>query len=958
MRARRQARSSRNPQGWIGLGCSLLLSFVFTAIALVFSLVYSNLTRDLPSLQVLPDLLEPPNGLLLQPTTLYDSTGLHALLVLQNPAASARQYLTLDSTQPNYLPATLISATLAISDPGFWSHAGYSLDNLQASQHPTLAQMLVSDLLLWQEPPGLRRALRERLLAAQITARYGREQVLTWYLNSANYGRLAFGADAAARVYFGKPASALSLAEAVVLAATAQAPALNPIDAPQVARERAALVIDSMEEGGFILAAEARLARYTVVRFQPAKAPQDNPAPAFSALVLEQLSRVIQRDRLERGSFRVLTSLDYDLQLQANCAARVQVARVLGIADPPDAAEDPACQAARLLPTQSTTLSQQNAQTLPDGAGNSLAANAVVLDPRNGQILAMTGDTTPGLDPAHLPGHPPGSSLTPFIYLTGFTRGLSPATLVWDIPGFSGEIQDGQVAYHGPVRLRVALANDYMAPAAQVLSQVGVENAWRTARQMGLETGSLPTDELASDLLSAGEVTLLDLSRAYGVLASLGLLAGSNDPGTEDGVNGPGLLQPVTILRVEDVSSQVWVAGGSSRLQPVISPQLAYLLTQSLSDEPIRWPSLGHPNPLEIGQPAAAKIGRTAGDQNAWTIGYTPYLVVGVWLGQPAAAPGVRLPATAAAGLWHALIQYASRALPPEGWSAPAGVNSVPVCDPSGMLPTPECPSIVNEIFLAGSEPTQPDTLYRKISINRETGLLATVFTPSELIEERVYMNLPPEALEWALQAGLQTPPEAFDIIQSESAASPFVQLTSPDMFAHVNGRVAIYGRATGEDFASYRLQVGKGLNPQRWLQVGEESSRSVTQGLLGEWDTRELSGLYALQLVVVYQDQHVEINTIQVTVDNQPPQVRLLYPTQDAVLSTRQQTITLQANAQDDLTLQRVEFYVDGELVGSREQAPFTLPWQVSTGSHTLVIKAFDLAGNASQVEVSFEIR
>jgi len=958
MRARHQQRARRNPQGWMGLGCSLLLGLLFAGFVLVFSLVYANLTRDLPSLQALPDLLDPPDGLLLEPTTLYDRTGQHVLLTLQNPAAAGRQILTLDRTQSNYLPPTLISATLATIDPGFWSHSGYSLEGLENSSQPTLAQILVSNLLLWQEPPGLRRALRERLLAAQITARYGRQQVLTWYLNSVYYGRLAYGADAAAHVYFGKPAAALSLAEAAVLAAVSQAPALNPLDAPQVARERAWLVIDAMQQGVFISAQDARLAKQAVLKFQSARLSENNPAPAFANLALEQLTSTISRERLERGGYRVLTSLDYDLQLQAICAARLQISRTQGLPDPPEIADDPACQAARLLPTQTTGLTQEGAGNPLLGAEGGLAANVVVLDPRNGQVLALTGETTPGLDPAHLPGHPPGTLLTPFIYLTGFTRGLSPASLVWDIPAAGSDLQNGQPSYHGPVRLRVALANDYLAPAAQVLSQVGVENSWRTARQMGLAVGSLPEDETASDLLAAGEVTLLDISRAYGVLASLGLQAGSSDPGKTESNDNSASLQPVTILRVEDVSNQVWVQGGSSRLQAVISPQLAYLLTQALSDEPARWPSLGHPNPLEIGRPAAAKIGRTAGDQNAWTVGYTPYLVVGVWLGSPAASTGDRVPASAAAGLWHALIQYASRSLPAEGWTVPAGVNTVAVCDPSGMLPTSECPSIVNEIFLAGSEPTQADTLYRKFQINRETGLLATVFTPSDLIEERVYMDLPPEAFEWALQVGIPTPPEAYDIIQDDPAASPDVQLSSPEMFSHVSGRLAIHGRASGDGFALYRVQVGKGLNPQRWLQVGEESSRAIAGGELGEWDTQGLSGLYAIQLVVIYQDQHVEIDTLQVTVDNQPPEVRVLYPLPDAILSARENRISLQASAQDDLALQQVEFYMDDERLGNLEQAPFSLDWQVSVGTHTLLVKAIDLAGNASQVEVSFEVR
>ncbi len=195
---------------WDAHCCSACLSAL---AAVLVGVVYSSITEDLPSLAALPDLLDPPDGILRQPTRLYDRTGEHVLLTLENPGADGSQYLTLDSGEPNFLPASLISATIATQDPYFWKHAGYSLDGIRQNAHPTLAQQLVSNLLLWDETPGLRRALRERLLAAQITSHFGRQQILTWYLNSVNYGRLAFGADAAARVYFGKPASRAHLAE-------------------------------------------------------------------------------------------------------------------------------------------------------------------------------------------------------------------------------------------------------------------------------------------------------------------------------------------------------------------------------------------------------------------------------------------------------------------------------------------------------------------------------------------------------------------------------------------------------------------------------------------------------------------------------------------------------------------------------------------------------------------------
>jgi hypothetical protein len=187
------------------------------------------------------------------------------------------------------------------------------------------------------------------------------------------------------------------------------------------------------------------------------------------------------------------------------------------------------------------------------------------------------------------------------------------------------------------------------------------------------------------------------------------------------------------------------------------------------------------------------------------------------------------------------------------------------VCDPSGMLPTVDCPNVVNEVFLNGNEPVQADNMYRKYAINRETGLLATVFTLPQLIEERVYLVVPADARSWAESAGLEIPPSTYDVIQAPQVNSD-VNITSPVLFAEVNRDVKIEGTASGADFVSYRVLVGQGLNPQEWIQIGEGDS-PVIADLLAEWNTDGLSGLYAVQLQVIRSDQRVDSAVIQVTV-------------------------------------------------------------------------------------------
>ena len=921
-----QVRSQR-----FALGFVFVLS-IFLALAILgTALLYAEITLGLPSVEILPGLLNPPDGLLLQPTRVYDRTGQHILKTFA-PSESPRRYIPLDPGNPQHLPDSLVQATIAMADPTFWKHSGYALNGLgNPDLHPTIAQQMVSDLLLWNELPSLRRAIRERLLAAQITSEYGRSQIIEWYLNSANYGNYAYGVDAAAQLYFGKSATELTPAEAAILAAVSQAPSLNPLDAPQTALQRGRETIHIMQALGFLSdeAAKKALAESPSFLSSPrgrGGEGESELAPAFFNLVFQQLDSQFDRTRIERGGLTITTSLDYELQTQATCAMGVYMVR---LQDSSDISVD--CEAARLLPSLPSDL------LTPEPI-----ASAVVTDPRNGQVLAVVGESFRGQETALLSEHNAGTLLTPFIYLTGFTRGLSPASLVWDVPGFATLRNPGD-EYHGPVRLRLALANDYLVPAVQTLNQMGLENVIRTINSFGLNPG------LASvPLQDSIPVSLLDVSGAYGVLAAGGVKYGES---TNDG------LKPVSVLRVETADHAIWLDATSPGAQPVVTPQLAYLLNNILSDESARWPALGHPNSFEIGRPVGAKTGITLDGQDAWAVGYTPYRVITVWTGTHAKTE-TRLSPRLPAGLWYALMQTASRDLPSDGWSAPAGITAIDVCDPSGLLPTEDCPNIVREVFANGSEPTQPDNLYRTYEINRETGFLATVFTPPQLVEQRVYMAFPLEARAWAEANGFSTPPNSYDAIQPVTS-NPDVNISSPSMFAGVHGVTKITGTATGENLDYFRVLVGQGLNPQNWIQLGGDSKSLVLDGTLATWDTSELNGLYAVQLQVVRTDQHVDTAVIQVTVDNTPPEVSVTYPQDgDELEYASNRQVIFQAQASDNLSLSGVDFYIDGKLAGAVESAPFTLTWNARGGEHKLRVVARDEAGNESEESVQFTVK
>ncbi|NWG34778.1 MAG: transglycosylase domain-containing protein [Chloroflexi bacterium] len=829
LRARRERRIAKRRSDEartrsLLLSAGTFLTLLTAALILTAAFAYVSLTRGLPSPQLLPTLLNPPDGLLLQPTRITDRTGENVIYTFA-PFDAPRRYIPLSDTNPQHLPPSLADALIARSDPNFWTHPGFTLNAITNGQlHDTLAQRLVFDLLLFNEPPSLRRALRERILAAQITAEFGRTQILEWYLNSANFGRYAFGAEAAAQLYFGKPAALLTTAESAILAAVSDSPSLNPHDAPQIALERGKETLRRMSALGLLSEEATANALEESPRFQPPPPTPPQPAPAFVNLLLAQLDSQFPRERIERGGLTIVATLDYDLQKQASCVTAFYAARLAGLPDP-------------LLECDSLrTLS-----ALPPAiAAADSSASAIITDPKTGQVLALVGETFQAQETPLVGAHNPGSGLDAFVYLTGFTRGLSPASLIWDIPGKTS-VQNFDGEYHGPMRLRVALANDYSAPAAQVLAQMGAENVTKIAGSFGVARDK--------------PLSLLDIAGAYGVFAQNGVYFGQ-EVGDD--------FAPVTVLRVEGGDGSIWLDWSTPQAKPVVTPGLAYLINHSLSDETARTGWLRDTRLLDVGRPAAVKLGQTEDGRDTWVIGYSPLRVAAVWTGSRGDA---QLTARAPAVLWNALMQSASQNVPPEDWPLPAGVSVVNVCDPSGMLPTPECPNVVNEVFLNGNEPIQPDTMYRRFSINRETGLLATVFTLPQLIEERVYLVVPPDARSWAESAGLAIPPSAYDVIQAPPF-NPDVNLSSPELFAEVSGRVRIEGTAAGAEFVSYRVLVGQGLNPQEWIQVAE-GTVSVTNGLLATWDTSDINGLYAVQLQVIRSDQRVDTAIIQVTVSD-----------------------------------------------------------------------------------------
>jgi membrane carboxypeptidase/penicillin-binding protein PbpC len=299
--------------------------------------------------------------------------------------------------------------------------------------------------------------------------------------------------------------------------------------------------------------------------------------------------------------------------------------------------------------------------------------------------------------------------------------------------------------FHGLVSLRRALASSFNVPAVRVMHDIGIEPVLRLAYDLGITTFDDVDRFDLSLTLGGGEVRLLDLTAAFATFAADGLQP-----------------EPVAILRVEDVSGEVLYQWESSPSRRVLSPQVAYLITDILSDDAARATTFGLESVLSLSRPAAVKTGTTSDFRDNWTIGYTPSLVAGVWVGNAdnramQQVSGV----TGAAPIWHDFMEAALDGTPREQFPRPEGLVEADICEPTGLLPGPWCPERRRELFIAGTEPTAVETYYRGVEFCLATGQPATPSCPPGQVVERVYVFPPPEVVPWAREAGLPLLPEA-----------------------------------------------------------------------------------------------------------------------------------------------------------------------------------------------------
>ena len=582
------------------------------------------------------------------------------------------------------IPPALRQATLAAEDATFYRNPG--IDPLAIARSllldarlgraayggSTITQQLVRTVLLGPDERDQRtigRKLHEVSLALQLTARLSKDRILALYLNNVYYGDLSYGVEAASEAYFGRPVAALDLAQCALLAGIPRSPsAYNPLLHPARALARRRDVLRLLRARGSIGAEQERLANAEPLGLAGAR--QGILAPHFVLYVASLLEERYGRDALERGGLQVTTSLDLNLQRLAEADVRRHV---------------DALRADHLV---------------HDGA-------LVAIDPRTGQILALVGSADyndrriDGAVDVALALRQPGSAIKPFTYAAAFARDYTPATLLDDVPT-AFTTAEGQpflplnydMQFHGPVTLRTALANSYNVPAVKVLAHVGIPAMLAVAHAAGITTMNDVHRYGLALTLGGGEVRLLDLTSAYGTFAAAGIHH-----------------EPVAILSVADARGpgtrlRVLDAWQSTDGRRAVSPQVAYLISSILSDNAARMPEFGADSPLALDRPAAAKTGTTSDFHDNWTVGYTPDLVAGVWVGN-ADNTAMRdvTGISGAAPVWHDFMGEALRNLPARDFAVPPRILHETICPGSGLPPDSRCRDRRDEVFIAGTQP-------------------------------------------------------------------------------------------------------------------------------------------------------------------------------------------------------------------------------------------------------------
>jgi 1A family penicillin-binding protein len=656
-------------------------------VALLFiGILFAWYARDLPR----PDHVQRTDGL---STVILDRNGETLYDIYQNQNRLPVKF--------EDIPEYLKKGTIAVEDKEFYSHQGFSMAGIMRGMvacvllrrcqgGSTLTQQLVKNVLLTNQRT-LPRKIKEAILSIQIEHKYKKDDILLMYLNEAPYGGTAVGVESASQYYFGKPVRDLNLIECAILAGLPQSPSqYSPFSGvPKAYVWRTEQVLRRMREDGYITGFQETEAKKQLETIKFADDNDSLRAPHFIAYVKDQLVEKFGSKLVEGGGLKVTTTLDWKLQDKAQQIVKEEVAKAKSL-------------------------------KVSNGA-------AVGIDPKTGEILIMVGSkdysaTDSGgykFNVAVQGERQPGSTIKPITYAAALKKGYTASTLLMDVdtkypsgdpkkPEYNPKNYTGK--YLGPVQLRYALGNSVNTVAVKVSALVGIKDVLRLAYDMGLTTLE-PTQEHVNTFglsltLGGGEVTLLDLTSAFGVFATEG-----------------NRHDHVSILKVEDPKGKVLFEYKPTPARQVLAPDIAYIVSDMLSDNDARKEVFGARSYLVVsGKTVAVKTGTTDDKRDNWTVGYTPSIVVGTWVGNndntpmnPALASGV----TGAAPIWNRIMVDALKAKKDEPFVRPDSIVEMEIDAYAGGLPANGNP-VRKERFVKGTEPTGPSPVYQNLKISRK----------------------------------------------------------------------------------------------------------------------------------------------------------------------------------------------------------------------------------------------
>ncbi len=978
----------------------ILLAFVglcFGVVLLTF--IYAIITA--PSLDAIRSFT------FAESTIIYDKTGEHKLFTVYGE--ENRKIVSIDEVSQNF-----VNALLAAEDDDFFSHHGLDYGGItkavcyEASSHlglgtlggfcpprggSTLTNQLVDNIFADQGRTYIQK-LQEWYLSFRIESSMEKNEILELYMNKVSFGRV-LGVETASQAFFGKSAKDLSVAEGAILAALVQKPTYyspwgshaftdTTLSKEEIEQKgytsyqeiydlpgitilvglrgqevtlandaidyfpgRADWVLKRMKALNFINETEYQQATEDLKTLEFQEFRQDISAPHFVFYVQEVLEENFGKELIEKGGLEVITTIDYDLQTKAE-----------------------------EIISKRAEINEENF-----GAKN---AALVSIETKTGYITTMVGsrdywdNENDGQVNVILQKRLPGSSFKPIVYATAFLSGkLAPGSVLFDVEtnfgaGWIPQNYDGK--FNGPVSLREALGRSLNIPAIKACFIVGADKVVELSNQIGITLYN-DADFFGNAIaLGAGEVRPLDMAQGFSVLAN----------------NGKKIpLSPILLVRDRQGNILLDNRELPTEFEEVMDPQVAYLVTDVLSDTSARGPGWNQYLQLN-GRPNAAKTGTSNKKINnrpmpldAWTVGYTPDFTTIVWTGNNDSsvmywnANGFDV----AGPIWKEFMEEAHKEVEVKKFEVPTGIKIIPVSRFSGKLPLPDTDEklITKEKFASFALPKDTDDALKIIEVEKISGKLPNEYTPAEALEKRAILNFhayyPDKASwenpvkEWLSEKGREfvaefgvekfmakAPTETTTLYTEELAnQKPSITINSP-----IN-----YGIVT-PPFADVRtsIEAPNGVKNVEFFWNDELKTSSITypyNGTITIPNGTERGSNHKIKVIVYDQYYYTSSAEIEVKIgsDDSPPEVEIKYPTKEESVPANT-TVSFLVDAYDARSaVDRVDFYLDNKKIGSSKTSPYNLSYKTpsSLGRHTLKVTVFDTAGNQKTTETSFNI-